>query len=138
LFTPNENFFLLRHGTMEDKKILFSEYFKAKPISEISFVDFLYFCRDKNKIFIIDEKRHYVQAYKEGLAKAKKKKNEKEIEIILEKFKVSVLYYVSNDGFHCLMIYMCCTKHFIELNGSFYYAIGMVPVVLLDVLRNIL
>jgi len=61
---------------MEDKKILFSEYFKAKPISEISFVDFLYFCRDKNKIFIIDEKRHYVQAYKEGLAKAKKKKNE--------------------------------------------------------------
>lgn len=83
---------LLSFYDMENKKILFSEYFKSKPISEISLVDFLYFYRDKNKIFIIAEKRHYIQAYKDGLAKAKKKKNEKEIEIILEKFNVSVLY----------------------------------------------
>jgi hypothetical protein len=77
---------------MEDKKKLFSEYYKSKNISEISLVDFLYFCTDKNKTFIIPEKRQYIAAYKEGLAKMKKKKNERQIEIILEKFNVSVLY----------------------------------------------
>ena len=54
---------------MEDKKLLFSEYFKANPISEISLVAFLYFCRDKVKIFIIDEKRSiqrwFIQSEKE-------------------------------------------------------------------------